>query len=49
VPRPRLQDRQGWSTLLAGTLLLLKSFTTNDREDNLSRFRRHSGHGKGLF
>ena len=26
---PRLLDRQGWSTLFAGALLLLISFTTN--------------------
>ena len=32
---PRLLDRQGWSTLLAGALLLLISFTTNDGDDNL--------------
>jgi hypothetical protein len=35
---PRLLDRQGWSTLLAGALLLLISFTTNDGDDNLLQF-----------
>ena len=35
VPWPRLLDRQGWSTLAAGTLLLLISFTTNYGNDNL--------------
>lgn len=39
VPRPWLLDRQGWSTLLAGALLLLISFTKNYGDDNLSRFR----------
>ena len=34
----RLLDRQGWSTLLAGALLLLISFTTNYGDENLSRF-----------
>jgi len=37
-PQPWLLDRQGWSTLLAGALLLLISFTANDGDDNLSRF-----------
>ena len=37
---PRLLDRQGWSTLLAGYLLLLISFTTNYGDDKLSRFGR---------
>jgi hypothetical protein len=31
-----LLDRQGWSTLLAGALLLLISLTTSDSDDNLS-------------
>lgn len=35
VPPPRLLDRQGCSTLAAGVLLLLISFTTNDGDDNL--------------
>jgi hypothetical protein len=51
VPPPRLLDRQGWSTLAAGALLLLISFTTNDGDDNLSRFRRLPAHdqvGVGL-
>lgn len=40
TPRPRLLDRQGWSTLLAGALLLLISFTSNYGDDNLLRFSR---------
>jgi hypothetical protein len=51
VPPPRLLDRQGWSTLAAGALLLLISFTTNYGNDNLSRFRRLPAHdqvGVGL-
>ena len=39
APLPRVLDRQGWSTLVAGSLLLLISFTTNYGNDNLSRFR----------
>jgi len=38
LPPPRLLDRQGWSTLIAGALLLLISFTTNYGDDNLFRF-----------
>ena len=41
IPRsspPRLLNRQGWSTLVAGALLLLISFTTNDGDDNLFQF-----------
>ncbi len=38
VPSPRLLDRQGWSTLFAGSLLVLISFTTNYGDDNLSHF-----------
>ena len=34
-PRPRWLDRQGFSTLFAGGLLLLISFTTNYGDDNL--------------
>ena len=34
-PRPRWLDRQGFSTLFAGALLLLISFTTNYGDDNL--------------
>jgi hypothetical protein len=51
VPPPWLLDRQGWSTLAAGALLLLISFTTNYGDDNLSRFRRLPAHeqiGMGL-
>ena len=40
TPRPRLLDRQGWSTLLAGALLLLISFTSNYGDENLLRFSR---------
>jgi len=39
VVLPRLLDRQGWSILLAGALLLLISSTTNDGDDNLVHFR----------
>jgi hypothetical protein len=35
APPPRLLDRQGWSTLLAGALLLPISLTTNCSNDNL--------------
>ena len=35
APRPRWLDRQGFSTLFAGALLLLISFTTNYGDDNL--------------
>ena len=38
VPPPRLLDRQGWSTLAAGALLLLISFTTNYGDENPSQF-----------
>ena len=38
LPPPRLLDRQGWSTLVAGALLLLISFTTNYGDDNLLHF-----------
>ena len=38
-PRPRWLDRQGSSTLFAGALLLLISFTTNYGDDNLLQFR----------
>jgi hypothetical protein len=38
LPLPRLLDRQGWSTLLAGALLLLISFITNYGDDNLLQF-----------
>ena len=51
VPRPRPLDRQGWSTLLAGSLLLLNLFTTNYGDDKLSRFLRLPAHeqvGMGL-
>jgi hypothetical protein len=40
APRPRLLDRQGWSTLLAGALLLLISFTSSYGDDNLFHFGR---------
>ncbi len=40
APQPRLLDRQGWSTLVAGALLLLISFTTNYGDDNLLQFSR---------
>jgi len=38
IPQPRLLDRQGWSTLVAGALLLLISFTANYGDDNLLQF-----------
>ena len=38
VPRPRLLDCQGCSTLVAGCLLLLISLTTNYGDDNLFQF-----------
>jgi len=38
-PRHRWLDRQGFSTLFAGALLLLISFTTNYGDDNLLKFR----------
>jgi hypothetical protein len=38
VSRPRLLDRQGWSTCFASALLLLISFTTNYGDDNLLQF-----------
>ena len=38
LPPPRLLDRQGWSTLLAGALLLLISFTTSYGDGNLLHF-----------
>ena len=49
APPPRLLDRQCWSTLVAGALLLLISFTTNYGDDKLSRFRRLPAHEQGLF
>jgi hypothetical protein len=36
-PRPSWLDRQGFSALFAGALLLLISFTTNYGDDNLLR------------
>jgi hypothetical protein len=39
-----LLDRQGWSTLFAGSLLLLISFTTNYGDDNLFQFRHLPAH-----
>ena len=38
IQQPRLLDRQGWSTLVAGALLLLISFTANYGDDNLIQF-----------
>jgi hypothetical protein len=51
IPRPWLFDRQGWSTLLAGVLLLLISFITNYGDDNLLHFANLQAHeqvGVGL-
>ena len=49
LPPPRLLDRQGWSTLLAGALLLLISFTTNYGDDNLLHLASLPAHDKWLF
>ena len=49
LPPPRLLDRQGWSTLLAGALLLLISFTTNYGDDNLLNLASLPAHDKWLF
>jgi hypothetical protein len=38
VPQPWQLDRQGWSTLVAGVLLLLISLTTNYGDVNVLRF-----------
>ena len=38
LPPPRLLDRQGWSTIFAGGLLLLISFTANYGDDSLLHF-----------
>jgi len=51
VPLPWLLDRQGLSTLVAGALLLLISFTTNYGNDNLLHFgiiQVHDQVGMGL-
>jgi hypothetical protein len=44
-----LLDRQGWSTLFAGSLLLLISFTTNYGDDNVFHFANLQAHEQGLF
>jgi hypothetical protein len=49
VPQAYLFDRQGWSTLFAGILLLLISFTTNYGDDNLFHLSSLPAHDKGLF
>jgi hypothetical protein len=49
VPQAYLFDRQGWSTLFAGILLLMISFTTNYGDDNLLQISALSVHDKGLF
>jgi len=46
LPTPWLLDRQGWSTLAAGVLLLLISFTTNYGDDNLLHFASLPVHDK---
>ncbi|MFO7630643.1 MAG: hypothetical protein R6W06_14250 [Prochlorococcaceae cyanobacterium] len=48
-PRPRWLDRQGLSTLFAGALLLLISFTTNYGDDNLLHLGSIPASDKGLF
>ena len=51
APPPRPLDRQGWSTLVAGALLLLISFTTNYGNDNIFQFCKLPAHeqiGMGL-
>ena len=45
---PRLLDRQGWSTLAAGALLHLISFTTNYGDDNLLHFGSLQAAHQGL-
>ena len=45
-PRPRWLDRQGFSTLFAGALLLLISFTTNYGDDNLFQLAKLPAHDK---
>lgn len=49
VPQAYLFDRQGWSTLFAGILLLLISLTTNYGDDNLLQLGALPAHDKGLF
>jgi hypothetical protein len=49
VPRASLFDRQGWSTLFAGILLLLISFTTNYGDDNVFHLSSLPAYVKGLF
>ena len=49
LPPPRLLDRQGWSTLLAGALLLLISFTTSYGDDNLLDIGRLQASHQWLF
>lgn len=51
LPAPRLLDRQGWVTLVAGALLLLISFTTNSSDAHLLQLGRlpaHDSIGVGL-
>jgi hypothetical protein len=38
LPSPRLLDRQGWTTLVAGALLLLISYFTNVGDCKILRF-----------
>jgi hypothetical protein len=49
TPPHLLLDRQGWSTLFAGSLLLLISFTTNYGDDNVFHFANLQAHEQGLF
>jgi hypothetical protein len=49
LPPPQLLDRPGWSTLLAGALLLLISFTTNYGDDNLFCLASLPPHDQGLL
>ena len=49
VPQAYLFDRQGWTTLFAGILQLLISYTTNYGDDNLLQISALSVHDEGLF
>ena len=48
APRPRWPDRQGFSTLFTGALLLLISSTTNYGDDNLFHFSSLRAHKIGM-
>jgi hypothetical protein len=44
-----LKAFRGWSTLVAGSLLLLISFATNYGDDNLFQFGNLQTNDQGLF